>query len=346
MANYFLGSVGTAEAFRNIVHEDGTRETQLAFTSKTMTDTGVNISVTADEIRAGQGAPVVAKFFHDPQVEITLTDVMFKEAYVEAQLGAHFEVGGEAFQTENLLADDTGKITLGKNPLPLDGGCFTDTAATVWYKIAGTDAWKIAKGSELVGNVLTITTAGNKNICVRYLAADNEASSAVIYSDLVPEELHLIVTMPLFAGDSCSPSNGRAAGEVQFDIPRFRMNGAQDFAAAMSSNQTMSLAGTAMASEVSCLGSSKLMNINQKLYGFNIVGDVESIAFDQDLEAGDSIVVYGTRKDGSVQRISLKALTFTLGEDAYTGTTIPGTATSSNKLTAKLGTLTATYPAK
>ena len=74
--NYFLGSVGRVDAFRMV-----NGAPQLAFVSKTMTDQGLNTSISADDIRAGQGAPIVARFYHDANVEITLTDVMFKPEY-------------------------------------------------------------------------------------------------------------------------------------------------------------------------------------------------------------------------------------------------------------------------
>ena len=98
MAKYFLGSVGKAEAFR--VNEDGSRE--LAFVSKTLTDSGLNISTTKDDIRAGQGAPIQFSFYHDPSVEITLTDVLWKPEYLEAQLGARFKYGNEDYISDEV----------------------------------------------------------------------------------------------------------------------------------------------------------------------------------------------------------------------------------------------------
>ena len=63
--NYFLGSVGKVEAFR-----EKKTGLELAFISKTLTDSGINTSITADDIRAGQGAPIVTRFYHDASVEV------------------------------------------------------------------------------------------------------------------------------------------------------------------------------------------------------------------------------------------------------------------------------------
>ena len=78
MAKYFLGSVGTAEAFRLV---DG--QPTVAFVAKTLTDSSISVTITKDELRGGTNAPVVANFFHDPAVAITLTDILYKESYID-----------------------------------------------------------------------------------------------------------------------------------------------------------------------------------------------------------------------------------------------------------------------
>ena len=70
MAKYFLGSVGSVEAFER--KEDGSYE--LAFVSKTLTDSGINTTISKEDIRGGTGAPIQFSFYHDPAVEITLTE--------------------------------------------------------------------------------------------------------------------------------------------------------------------------------------------------------------------------------------------------------------------------------
>ena len=59
MAKYFLGSVGTAEAFRM-----NNAQLELAFVSKTLTDSGLTISTTKDDVRAGTGGPIQFSFYH------------------------------------------------------------------------------------------------------------------------------------------------------------------------------------------------------------------------------------------------------------------------------------------
>ena len=99
MAKYFLGSVGSAEAFRMV-----NGKPQMAFVAKTLTDSSISVTITKDELRGGTGAPVVTNFFHDPAVAITLTDILFKEGYVEAQLGTNFTNNASAYQSETIRA--------------------------------------------------------------------------------------------------------------------------------------------------------------------------------------------------------------------------------------------------
>ena len=262
--NYFLGSVGSVSAFRR----DSKGNLQLAFVSTTNTDQGLNTTVSADDLRGGQGAPVITRFYHDVASEITLTDIMFKEAYIEAQLGTDFKSEGKAYFCETLdvqVENEKKIVVLSHTPAQIGFGCDTGNYNAVWYACEGKNNWVLADNStegthvaELAGNKLTINTqklgvSNPSRITVRYLATGLAgAMEAKIYANFVPEELFLVITTPLFAGDACAASNGKAAGSVQFEIPRFRLNGGQDFAAAMSSNQTINMSGAAMATVGGC----------------------------------------------------------------------------------------------
>ena len=307
--NFFLGSVGRVEAFRM---EGG--QPQLAFVSKTMTDQGLNTSISADDIRAGQGAPIVARFYHDANVEITLTDVMFKEAYVEAQLDTDFsEYGASAYVSKEVKASNN-TLDLGEVPMSIGFGCEKD-AIVVWFAKKGTNNWILAQGTP---GSTTITDTTNieddAKYCVRYLReAVAGAKKAEIYANFVPGELHLIITVPLYAGDGCSASNGSIAGEVQFDIPRFRPNGGQDFAAAMSSNQTTNLSGVALGFDSDCTGGRGAL-----LYTMTVIYNGEKLADQyESLEVLDSClhlhsmpIVYGIDANKRATLISNGLLNF------------------------------------
>lgn len=311
---YFLGSVGNVEALRYDAQE---AKWKVAFRSKTLTDSGINISTTKDDIRAGTGAPIQFSFYHDPSVEINLTDVVFDQAYVEAQLGAEFHREGNVYEDDllNFTAEQlSGELSY--LPQAINGSC--NDKAVIWFSKKGENEWKTIEEDGLnrfsvEGKTITCGAAYVGQYCFRYLRLDPNAQIAQITSNIIPQELFLIITAPVYAGDACAASNGKRAGTITYEIPRFRLNGSQEFAMNMSSNQTMSLSGTAMASEEDC-GSDEanLLRIMVQYEGVNWYDDVNDIMVDEDfLRAGDIPHVYAIHSDGKVNLIDNALLTFT-----------------------------------
>ena len=298
MAKYFLGSVGTAEAFRLV---DG--QPTVAFVAKTLTDSSISVTITKDELRGGTGAPVVTNFFHDPAVAITLTDILFKEGYVEAQLGTNFTANASAYQSETIKAKEAGKLELSKTPVDLGVLKCSDSASTIiaWYSEEGKDDYTAVSISTSDASSKTLSDSGikaDKTYCVRYLANDNNALEAIIKSDMIPHELALIITVPIFAGDACAASKGSKAGTLTFEVPRFQLDGGQEFTFNMSSNATMSLNGTAMVMTEGCdANSGKLFRMIEVIEGRT----VEAIMIDESTAkvgaSKDDVVVYALYSD-------------------------------------------------
>ena len=303
---YFLGSVGSVEAFEK--KEDGSYE--LAFVSKTLTDSGINTTITKDDVRGGTGAPIQFSFYHDPAVEITLTDVVFKKEYLEAQLGIEFKnEGSHGYATETVVAEE-GKITLKDQPLALNFGACGGELKYVWATEAGKEEWKtyeFADGKEIA----SADFKAGKSYCVRYCKQDPNAIIAHVTSNIIPAEYMLIITAPVFAGDACSASNGKKAGTITYEIPRFRLNGGSEMAFNMSQNQTISLAGSALASDSTCeMGEQNLYNIVLSLNDYASDNYSELIVDEDSLKAGLIPVVYVLTKEGKVMKMDNKNLTF------------------------------------
>lgn len=310
MAKYFLASVGRAEAFKR----DYDGNLTLAFTSNTLTDSGINISTTKDDIRGGQGGAVQFSFVHDPSVEITLTDIVWKPAYLEAQLGVEFNsVDRSAYKTTTVTFTD-GTADLGDTALTLpmlkcegEGDVYG-----IWGAPKGSDEYKVISSTD--GKALKLEGASGE-YCVRYLGIDDRAKSAEISTMIVPSELFLVITAPIYAGDACAASKGKKAGEIQFEIPRFQLNGAQELAFNMSSNQTMSLSGTAMAMDSSdCENAGgKLLRIIEVIVDRDWKDEITAIDAEDDcLVVGKEPAIYGVTSSG-VELISNDDLTFTEG---------------------------------
>ena len=310
--NYFLGTVGSVSAFRR----NSTGGLELAFVSTTNTEQGLNTTVSADDLRGGQGAPVITRFYHDVSVEVTLTDIIFKEAYVRSQLGTDFQAEGKAYFCETLDVEGN-TVTLSHDPSDIEFGCNAGSKKAVWYATAGKNNWVLAEDSEISDKTLTINTSKlgetPTTITVRYLASGlSGAIEAKVYSNFVPEELFLIVDVPLFAGDACAASNGGAAGSVQFEIPRFRLNGGQDFAAAMSSNQTVNMSGAAMATMGGCGAKGSYLYKIIINYETEKLGDRYRAleVLDESLKAGAMPIVYGIDGQNNAELVNNSLLTF------------------------------------
>ena len=339
--NYFLGSVGSVSAFRR--NSDG--QLELAFVSTTNTDQGLNTTVSADDLRGGQGAPVITRFYHDVATEITLTDIMFKEAYIRSQLGTDFVKEGKAYFCETLPVS-SGTVTLTKDPADIEFGCANGSKKAVWYASEGKNNWILAEDSDLADHTLTISTTklddNPASVTVRYLASGlSGAIAAKVYANFVPDELFLIITTPLFAGDACAASNGKAAGSVQFEIPRFRLNGGQDFAAAMSSNQTINMSGAAMANMGSCDAKGAYLYKIIINYENEKLGDryYALEVLDESLKDGATPVVYGIDGNNGAELINNSLLNFSAH---YNATTNKFDGTGTVKITAKDGSAMST----
>lgn len=306
MAKYFLGFVGSVEAFEK--KKDGTYA--LAFVSKTLTDSGINTTISKEDIRGGAGAPIQFSFYHDPAVEISLTDVVFKEEYLEAQLGVEFtNEGSHGYASETVKAENADKLTLKAQPIAIEFGACGEEVKKVWASESGKEDWKMYDFDE--NKVVTGDFVVGKTYCVRYCKDDPNALIAHVTSNIIPSEYMLIITAPVFAGDACSASNGKKVGTITYEIPRFRLNGGSEMAFNMSSNQTLNLAGFALASDNTCeMDKQNLYNIVLSIDDYAKNTYKELIVDEDSLKAGEVPVVYGMTRKGKVLKIDNKNLEF------------------------------------
>lgn len=291
MAKYFIASVGSVDAF--VKNGDNY---ELAFTSKTLTDSGINTSITKDDIRGGTGAPIQFSFYHDPTVDVTLTDIVFKTEYLEALLGVEFSKAGAHSYYNDTVVATAGSITLTKTPLALNFGACGGELKLVWASEKGKDEWK-AYSFDTGSTISNEDFKEGVTYCVRYCVEDPNAIIASVTSTIIPKEYMLIVTAPIFAGDACAASNGKKAGTITYEIPRFRPNGGTDMAFNMSSNQTMALSGSVYAADTSCEAeSSNLYNVIVSLDSGEY--KITELIVDEDtLKVGTAPKVYGLYGD-------------------------------------------------
>ena len=94
---YFLAGVANAEIFKG---------NDLFATAKTLIDSSITIGVSAEDIRAGQGAKLYGKYFHTSTFDLKMTDAMFRLEYIAANVGSDLELGGDVFTEEEININD------------------------------------------------------------------------------------------------------------------------------------------------------------------------------------------------------------------------------------------------
>lgn len=270
MSNYILAGVGTIEAFT----QSSTQPTKI-FTSKTLQESGISISVTAEDIRGGLSNPLLGRYFHDSILEANITDALFNLQYLALNVGGEVVIGGSSLVTETVTAG-SGTLTVQGTPV-----AFGSAGTVGWYTPAGQEDWAPLT---FEGKVATATVTSGTEYCVRYNANDAGIQEFVVPSAIIPSEVHLVMTYPLFAGGT-SPeaiSTSSQVGELIVDIPRFQFAGNVELSLTSSGAATSNLSGSALASytTANCNDMGTYGTVKQKIYGGNWYDDLTTIAVD------------------------------------------------------------------
>lgn len=312
MAYAFLAGVGVAEVFNG---------SELVFRSKSLTDEGWSLGITAEEIRGGGANALLGQYFHDSNLSVTLTDALFDLQYVALNVGGtvNRDTGNTYLQTEHLTVGANGSIQPVNAPKE-----WMSLGKVGWYKVEGEEGWRPLQFND--SGVATTELAQGTAVCVRFNGEGNVAQIR-IPSDFIPTTATLYMTMPLFAAASAKEEDMRKAtklGEVVVEIPRFQFSGSMDFSITSSGAATSNLSGMALAvlsDSGSCEESGYYGYIKEVRLGGNWYDGLVRMAVDgaeKALSVGDSVTlaVYGQYSDGSVGRIGNDKLTFNSDNDA------------------------------
>ena len=283
MAKYFLGSVGEAEAYRVTSSISGATTMDLVFTSKTLTDSAVNISVNKEQIIDSYNGAPAGVFYHSPNVNITLSDILWNPKFVEAALGTQFsemcDNGNIEYYTIELVADSNGYVTIpstmpdGKKnqfPTPIDlPSIGEDSAYVVIGKLVGDLEWyefsydpvnkTIGKDTSVPGLRSGVLKPG-ASYCFKYPIKSNRSKTLNITTKIIPEELFLVITTPVFMADSNSlnplsseyaseyeyVSTGKMVGKIVYEVPRWVLDSDLSFNFTASGTAGLQLTGTVL----------------------------------------------------------------------------------------------------
>lgn len=252
----------------------------LIGTATTLTDSSLTIGLSTEDIRGGQGAALLGRYFHTSTFELTLTDALFDLNYIAWSVGAELEDGSDILFNEerkgSVVAD--GEITLSHAARPL-GGC--DGEIYGWYRLASEPNGDWNRGT-VEGNVLSGADIAAGNVyCVKYFYNENAAKKIRVKADYIPDTLHLVLKENLYAGGDMSGSASTKVGYLVIDIPRFQLDGSQDLSMNMTGASTTSLKGSALRSEgceAGCEEGGYYATMTQVLTGANWYDGITGLA--------------------------------------------------------------------
>lgn len=315
MANYILGGVMNAEAF---VERDGKLEHY--FSAKTLTDSTVNISVTSEEIRGGEGAQLLGRFFHTSNFGVNLTDALFDFKYLEAQIGSDIELADAEYIYEDTITLTSGAGKLSKEPAVLFGSeqnICVDAAHNriAWIKDCDGNYVTVYPTGENAQSQINITGVelADGTYCVKYPITQEGCRQVLVKAMYQPKEFKLVLTGNLFAGSSCSIANSSKVGKLVIEIPRFQLDGSVDLGLNMSSAATIALNGFALASGCGC-GDAQYAKMSEILDGDQYQGYTTiTVANKDDLHVGDVLKVYAA----GAKKLPKRYYDYTVAESTY-----------------------------
>lgn len=282
--NHFLAGVGRALIFSG---------DNLIGVAKTLTESTFNFSISSEDIRGGAANALWGKYFHDSNLQIQLTDAMFKLEYVAANLGVDIRQGGltvyESGANGDAIAVD-GQLTLTHTATEFDG------SAIGWYKKPTDLEWSIGAISD---NIMTIPGASvGESYCVKYFYQNPNARSIPINVQYVPKVWHIVILNDLFAGDVSDIGSATRYGRIITDIPRYQLDGNMTLNLTATSASTVPINGNALAVESgnSCEEEPYYGSMTEEIFGASWENSVVALAVENsELElvngASDTLIV-------------------------------------------------------
>ena len=267
---------------------------------------------------------LLGKYFHDTAMELTLTDALFSLEYLALNVGGTITASSNVITMEQITTTVADTITVSETPQ-----AFGSVGTIGWASIAGKDNWtKITfdaatKTASLAGIPVGTT------MCVKYIHTDASASQFVVSSAFIPDQVHAVLTLPLFkatVGSDASYTSSSKVGEVQVDIPNFLLAGAQELSLSSSGAATTALSGSALASYTGnegCDDAGYYAILKQVVYNKDEWADVKAIVIaDSDIDLVENetqtLEVYALYSGVKAPRlIEASKLTFTSSADTY-----------------------------
>ena len=293
----FLVGVGNVVAMQN---------GQVVATSKTMLNTGFEVSTSNTEIRGGQGNQLLYVYYHTGALNITLEDTQWQLPWLMLNTGAALSVGGNFWEQET-IAGGQASVTPSKTPVAIDG----DTAyAFVEYEGA-IYACPYAEG---VVDVSSVGLQEGDQACMGYFVSDMNGQTITIPANIIPDTVHLFITGKL-ASDTAGSG---LIGDAVIEVPLAQLTGAQSISMTADGYSTTPVSAMARAYapvDGGCDTNAYYAKISERVSGANPLDGITALAIaggDFSLANGSSatLQVYAV-KNGRSFLADNSQLTFT-----------------------------------
>lgn len=293
------------------------------------------------DIRGGLSNPLLGRYFHDSLLESNITDALFDMTYIALNVGGEITVGGDSLITESVTTTTANKVTVTGTPV-----AFGNAGTIGWMTVEGEDNWQpitfTGKTAEVSG------LPSGTNVCVRYNAYDDAMKQFIIPSNVIPSEIHVVMTYPLFAAttDVQSLSTSSKVGELIVDIPRFQFNGSVELSLTSSGAATSNLSGSALAvnDTINCSDMGRYGTVKLRTFGGNWYDNLIAMAVDgaeMSMKTGDTktLKVVGIFQDKGTTLTGVlnnANLTFTSSSSSVASVSTAGVVTAAGTGTATI----------
>ena len=288
----------------------------LISTSKTLTESAINMASTAEEARGGQGNMLLGKYYHDTSFGLTLTDQLFDLNYLALNCGGAISAGSDVMKNEQASVTAGGVVYASETPVAF----IANGDVTGWYKKSTEDdtAWKKIT---FTGKQATLSDAQEGDqVCLKYFYNDLTARKFTVQATFIPSVVYAVMTIPLFkAGTDIAATSSSQVGQLEVKIPNFQLSGAQDLSLTSSGIATTSLSGSALATfdgSEGCDGHGYYAVVTEEIFNKQWYDNAFALVVDDsdvDLEAGETqlLNVYAMYTDGTQpSKIDPSLLTF------------------------------------
>lgn len=328
MSKFVLASVGTVQFFDQSSGD-------LIVTSKTLVDSGINFSVTAEDIRGGMANALLSRYLHDSAMALTLTDALFDFSYMALNVGGTIQTGADVLTVEQVTTAEANKITVSETPQK-----FGNFGVIGWYALSGSDDWTKITFDQNTKTANVADLPQGTTVCVKYTKTDASAEQFTVSSAFIPAQVYGVLTLPLFKSgtDTKQFSNSSKVGEVQVEIPNFMFDGNMELALTSAGTTTTPLSGNALATFTGLEGCDSndgyYAKLKQVTYNKDEFADVKAIVVadaNVELKATETqtLQVYAIYSGIKAPKlIDNSKLTFTSSNDTYASVDAKGVVTA------------------